>query len=473
MMNSIKFYFDNRLQEIDFSDLSPTTTVLDFLRSYPGRFGTKEGCAEGDCGSCTVVIGELVNGQFQYHAVNSCMVFLPSLHGKFLITVEDLDQDGKLHPIQQKFIENYASQCGFCTPGFEMSLFALYKENPNPTDEEITEAIEGNLCRCTGYRPIRDAAASLRSVISRDHISEKEPEVLSALKNIESEKFIDLDNGDQKYLIPFSLSQALDLLKQYPHAVIVNGSTDVALRRNKMKEKIGLIIDLSFIPELKELKYEENQLVLGSGVTVQRLKNYVADILPDLHEYLKVFAAKQIRNRATIGGNIMTASPIGDLIPAFITLGAKVVIAGDREQVYDLEDFIVGYRKTRLQQGQILKQVIIPVHKDWQFKFYKVSKRTSLDISTVSLSAGVLVNDGRIVDVRLTFGGMAATVQRARDAEDYLRGKEVKEQHFVEAGRLAAGQFQPISDARSSASARSVLAKNLIVKFFTDLTKNN
>ena len=471
-MDSVKFFFDNKIQEIDFSMISPTTTVLDFLRSYPGRFGTKEGCAEGDCGSCTVVIAQSCGDHLEYHAVNSCMVFLPSLHGKFLITVEDLNQGPVLHPIQKVFIENFASQCGYCTPGFEMSLFALYKENPEPTDEEIIEAIEGNLCRCTGYRPIRDAAASLRGVIERDHISEKEEFVLEQLAKIEPKELLDLQHKDQRYLIPFSLDKALDLISKYPEAVIVNGSTDVALRRNKLKEKIKLVIDLSFIPELKYLNLDKDKIIIGAGVTVQRLKRFAKDNLPDLYEYLRVFAAKQIRNRATVGGNIMTASPIGDLIPALVALQAHVIIAGPQTQTYSLEDFIIGYRKTRLGQGQLLKQIIVPVNKDWTYRFYKVSKRTSLDISTVSLSAGILVNNAVIQDVRLVFGGMAEMVKRAKQAEDYLRGKPIKEEHFVQAGYLAAKQFSPISDARSSAEARSVLAKNLIVKFYTDLNKN-
>ena len=469
-MDSVKFYFDNKLQEIDFSTISPTTTVLDFLRSYPGRFGTKEGCAEGDCGSCTVVIADPENGKFEYHAVNSCMVFLPSLHGKFLITVEDLAQDNYLHPIQEAFVENFASQCGFCTPGFEMSLFALYKETTEPSDEQITEAVEGNLCRCTGYRPIRDAAASLRGVIERDNITEKEPQILQALAGIPMDQTLDLRYKDQRYLIPFHLDKALDLIAQYPEAVLVNGSTDVALRRNKLKEKIRLVIDLSFLLEIKELRIQDRNLIIGAGVTVQQLKNFVKDLLPPLYDYLKVFAAKQIRNRATVGGNIMTASPIGDLIPALITLGAQVTVADkNSEKSYSLEEFITGYRQTRLQKGQILKQITLPLSDDWIYGFYKVSKRTSLDISTVSLSAGVLVKDDVIEDIILTFGGMAAMVKRSTQAEDYLRGKNVSEQNFVQAGQLAAQQFQPISDARSSAQARSVLAKNLIIKFYTDL----
>ncbi len=472
-MNSIKFYFDNKLQEIDFSTISPTTTVLEFLRSYPGRWGTKEGCAEGDCGSCTVVIGQIVDGHLEYKAVNSCMVFLPSIHGKFLITVEDLNQGDNLHPIQQVFINNFASQCGFCTPGFEMSLLALYKENPNPSDEEITEAVEGNLCRCTGYRPIRDAAASLRSVISRDNITEKEPVVIKALSSIERTDYLDLQYEQQHYLIPFALDKALELTDQFPEAVLVNGATDVALRHNKQKEKIGLIIDLSFVEELRQLEIKNDYLIIGAGVTIQRLKNNIKDTLPPLHEYLKNFAAKQIRNRATIGGNIMTASPIGDLIPPLITMGAQVIVAGKKDYTYTVEDFITGYRQTRLEKGQILKQIIIPLHEDWTFRFYKVSKRTTLDISTVSLSAGIVVSGQKIKDVRLTFGGMAAMVKRATQAEDFLRGKQITEENFIQAGQLATNQFKPISDARSSAPARSILAKNLIIKFYTDLTQNS
>ena len=473
-MNEIKFFFDGRLQTIDFTSIKPTTTVLEFLRSYPGRFGTKEGCNEGDCGACTVVIAQPNGNKFDYQAVNSCMVFLPYLHGKFLITVEDLSSPTQLHPIQQAFIDNYASQCGFCTPGFEMSLFALYKSNPNPTEEEISEAVEGNLCRCTGYRPIRDAALSLRTMPLKDHITDTEPQVLEALKTIDNPDVIDLSYKDEKYFIPFSLKKAMDLLKQYPEAKIINGATDAALLKNKKKQDLPLIVDLSFISEISYIEEKNREIIIGAGVRVQQLKDFSRDKLPFLYDYLKVFAAKQIRNRASVGGNIMTASPIGDLIPPFITMDASVVIASSNGDItMPLEDFITGYRSTALKPGQILKQIIIPVDNKRFYRFYKVSKRTSLDISTVSLAASIEAEGNTVKDIRLTYGGMAEMVKRARKTEDFLRGQEITEENFLAAANIVKQEFTPISDARSFAQARSIMAKNLLIKFYQDLTQNS
>jgi len=472
-MEFIKFYFDNKIQQINFSQISPNTTVLDFLRSYPNRYGTKEGCAEGDCGSCTVVIGEVINGKIKYYAVNSCMMFLPSLHGKLLITVEDL-YNQQLHPIQQTFIEKFASQCGFCTPGFEMSLYALYKENPNPSEQEILEAIEGNLCRCTGYHSIKDAAKTFFKIKNNDHISSLEPQIINALKSIENKELIQLKHKEQIYFIPFTLKKAFELIDTYPEATIINGSTDIAIRRNKLKEIIKIIIDLSFIPDIKQIKIENNQILIGAGITVQHLKNFVREYIPSFYQYLKVFAAKQIRNRATIGGNIMTASPIGDLIPALITMNAQITVKDKKnEQTFLLEDFITGYRKTRIQKGQILTQITIPLKNDWLYKFYKVSKRNSLDISTVSLSAGIKIQDNYIKNIRLTYGGMDAIARRAHSIEKFLLNKPFDEQIFKQASNLISKEFKPISDARSSAKARTILAKNLILKFYNDLTQNS
>ncbi len=469
IMNSIQFFFDGKIHTVNFDNLPPTTTLLKYIRSLPGRQGVKEGCAEGDCGACTVVIAELNNNKLKYRAVNSCLVLLPSVHGKWVITVEDLGQPENPHFIQTAFVQNFASQCGFCTPGFEMALYALIKENPNPTDEQINEAVEGNICRCTGYRPIRDAAASLRDVKSRDIVSDLEPTAIQELSKIKNSEPLVLKHKDFTYLIPFTIQQAVDLRLKYPEATIINGSTDIALRITKNKENIHTIIDLDHIKEIQYIKHEQNTLEIGAGTRIQDIKDFVKDVFPEFYELLKVFGAKQIRNRATIAGNIATSSPIGDLIPPLFAMNATLELTGKNKRTIPIEKFITGYRKNDLKNDEIITKVIIPLNSDYKYKFYKVSKRTHLDITTVSLAAAVKIHDNIITDIRLVYGGMAEVVKHAQQAENFLINKQINEQNFLQAANIAANEFTPISDARADAQARTILARNLIIKLYNDL----
>ncbi len=469
-MDSIEFFFDGKLQKLKLDKYPPTTTVLKFLRSLPGRQGTKEGCAEGDCGACTVVLAELDGEKLVYRAVNSCLIFLPALHGKWLITVEDLGTVEQPHFIQQAFVEHFASQCGFCTPGFEMALYALLKENPDPSDEEINEAIEGNLCRCTGYRPIRDAAKTIREIKQRDRLTELEPLVISELKKVRKDKPLLFNYGQSLYAVPFTVGQAIDLYNAADNPVYVNGGTDVALRVSKFKEKLQTVIDLGHIDSLKQLRWDGDKLIVGAGVKVQDLKNFVKNKLPEFYELLGNFGAKQIRNRATVAGNVVTASPIGDLIPPLMAMDTVVSITGSKgERTLPLEQFITGYRKTALQGDELVKEFVIRPKKDYKYAFYKISKRTALDITTISLAAAVKTENRKITDIKLVYGGMDAVVRRALEAERFLTGKSLEENNFIQAGRIAAGEFTPISDARADAKARSVLAKNLVLKLYQDL----
>ncbi len=469
-MNSIQFFFNGKIHTVDFDRIPPTTTLLKYLRSIPGRQGVKEGCAEGDCGACTVVIAELNDNKLKYRAVNSCLVLLPSVHGKWVITVEDLGQPENPHFIQKAFVENFASQCGFCTPGFEMALYALIKENPNPSDEQINEAVEGNICRCTGYRPIKDAAASLRDVKSRDIVSDLEPTAIQQLSQLENNEPLILKHKDFTYIIPFTVEQAVLFRIQYPDATIINGSTDIALRITKNKEKIHTIIDLDHIKEIQYIKIKENKLEIGAGTRIQDIKEFVQDIFPEFYDLLKVFGAKQIRNRATIAGNIATSSPIGDLIPPLFAMNATLEITGKNKRSIPIEKFITGYRKNDLKNDEIITKVTIPLDKEFKYKFYKISKRTHLDITTVSLAAAVKIQNNTITDIRLVYGGMAEIVKHAKQTENYLINKEFNEQNFLQAANIAANEFTPISDARADAQARSVLARNLIIKLYNDLT---
>ena len=335
MQETIRFVFDDHVTELGFNELSgfsPTITVLNYLRSLPSRKGVKEGCAEGDCGACTVVLAEIgVHGKLVYQTVDSCLVFLPMIHGKQLISVENLAVEGprdtNLHPVQQMMVETGGSQCGYCTPGVVMSLFGLFKKHQNPSRETIEDALTGNLCRCTGYQPILEAAVKVGKEIQSDHFATDEKKIISLLKTIRSNReTIEIKTARQKYFKPFTLEEALRIRRENPQAVIISGSTDVALRQTKKNELLPAILDLSAVEELRYAREDKEGCYIGSGLSLEQVKGFSERRLPALFNILKVFGSLQIRNLATIGGNVGSASPIGDTLPLLIAYRAKVKV---------------------------------------------------------------------------------------------------------------------------------------------------
>lgn len=478
MQHTVRFVLDDKIVEIDFlkvPGLKPSTTALNYLRSGPLHKGVKESCAEGDCGACTIVVAEPGNnGSLIYKALDSCLVFLPMIHGKQLITVENLALSGKngntLHPVQQMMIETNGTQCGYCTPGIIMSLFALFKNHIDPSREVIEDALTGNLCRCTGYEPILEAARKA-CTDGKDHFSGREKMIFSMLKEITSAReTLEIQTENQTYYKPFTLVEALRLRKGNPEAALINGSTDVALRQTKNREFLPLILDISAIDELKTFRETGDDYEFGSGVTLEQVKEITEERIPSLHKILKVFGSLQIRNIATIGGNIGSASPIGDTLPVLFALGAKIKVGSlASERIIGIDDFITGYRQTGLKKDELITEILIPKTPEGvTIGSYKVSKRKYLDISTVAGAFRLKTHKEIITEIVLAFGGMAATTKRALKTEKFLEGKKWTRETVKEAMDILAGEFTPLSDARAGAEFRKTVAANLLLKFYLE-----
>ena len=444
-------------------DVPPTRTLLDHLRGS-GRVGTKEGCAEGDCGACTVaLLAESPGGDLGYQAINSCLVPLAAVAEHRLVTVEGVAADGELHPVQQALVQAGGSQCGYCTPGFVMSLFAAYY------DRSLSDrAVEGNLCRCTGYLPIRRAATELAEP------GEDDPH-LEALTGPATATGFRYQSEHGHFYRPTSLDEAMELLRQRPDAVPIAGATDLGVDINKHRRELPVLLSLEALPELKVLSVGDDGVVIGAGLPLSHLEARLAGVFPALDEMLRWFAARQIKNRATLGGNLGTASPIGDLAPVLLALDAVVNLAGPQGgRSLPIEAFFTGYRTTALRSGELIVSVGIPRTLPAEAtrrisRSYKVGKRGTDDISIVAATFTVdLDAAGRVVRSRLGYGGVAALPLRASEVESWLEGRAWNEPAALEAARMLENAFTPLSDQRGRAAYRRRLAGNLFEKFYRD-----
>lgn len=452
--------------------LDPNVTVLNYLRGHLGKPGTKEGCASGDCGACTVVVGELDGERIRYRTLNACLTFVSALHGKQLITVEDLKHKGQLHSVQQAMVDCHGSQCGFCTPGFVMSMFALQK-NCNDFDKaEALEAMAGNLCRCTGYRPILDAARQACSRKQPDQFDAAEAETVAQLKAIAPRETAELNSGDKRCLLPLTVADLADLYQANPQARLLAGGTDLALEVTQFHRELPVMIYVGHVEEMKRIEIRDDVIEIGAATPLTDCYEVLAGEYPDFGALLHRFASLQIRNQGTLGGNIGNASPIGDSPPLLIALGASLVLRkGSRTRTLPLEDFFLDYRITAREEGEFIERIIVPrAHASQAFRAYKVSKRLDDDISAVCAAFNLDIADGRVRSARIAFGGMAAIPKRAAACEAALQGAAWTQASIEQACEALAADFTPLSDFRASKEYRQLTAQNLLRKFFLELT---
>jgi len=484
--DAIRFVLDGELYELD--NIDPTRTVLQFLREDLGRTGTKEGCAEGDCGACTVVLAELNKdgSDLTVRAINSCIQFLPTLDGKELITVESLGRDGNLHPAQQAMVDHHGSQCGFCTPGFVMSLLALYKSNPKPSRREIDDALAGNLCRCTGYRPIIAAAeamydagpdtAWLRQPAASTNAKSKAKKLkaptdqINALKDLRRDVGLALTGSGRTFFAPTTSDEFAGLLAIHPDATILAGGTDVGLWVTKQHRELDTIIYTGRIEELNQVQVSVSQIEIGAAVSLTDAMEHIIGAYPDLDELFKRFASPPIRNAATLGGNIANGSPIGDSMPVLMVAGTTLVLRrGRSRREVALENFYIDYQVKDLRPAEFIESIRIPLlGDDVILRSHKLSKRFDQDISAVC-SAYCLERDGELVTTfRMACGGMAATIRRAENCEAAVVGKPWNNDTVDAACKALARDFEPISDMRASAGYRLRAAQNLLRRFYLE-----
>jgi xanthine dehydrogenase small subunit len=472
MSQPIRFHYRGAVHSV--ADASPTRTVLQHLREELHCTGTKEGCAEGDCGACTVVIGELQDDTLSLKAVNSCIQFLPTLDGRALFTVEDLKQpDDILHPVQQAMVECHGSQCGFCTPGFVMSLWGLYLKREDggqlgaPCRKEIDDTLSGNLCRCTGYRPIIEAAQRMTEL---PQVTMAREPVADALRTLRRDAPLHYEFDGRRFDAPRTLAQLAELRAEFPDATLLAGSTDVGLWVTKQLRELKHIIYLGQVADLQQMTQADGFLQIGAGVTLEAAYAAICGHYPQLNEMRQRFASLPIRNAGTLGGNVANGSPIGDSMPWLIALGAEVVLQSmTGPRTLPLDQFYLGYQKKDLQPGEVVAAVRVPLPRpEVQFRTYKLSKRFDQDISAVCAAFALTLDGERVADVRIAYGGMAATPARALSAEGTLRGQVWDEANLDKAIAAMEQDYAPLSDMRASASYRMRTAKNLLRRFWLE-----
>lgn len=462
--------------EIRLGDVKPDATLLDYLRLARSLKGTKEGCGEGDCGACTVLIGRLHQGELVYESVNSCIRFVGSLDATHVVTVEHLKGvDGKLHPVQEAMVAFNGSQCGFCTPGFVMSLYGLWMRSADPTNAEIEKALQGNLCRCTGYEAIMRAANAISSYgkVAKDPLLAERKAVIAKLEAMKDGTRVEIGEGRERLIVPGNLDDFAKLFDAEPTATVVAGSTDVGLWVTKQMRDISPAVFIAGLDELKTISETKGVISIGAGVTYTEAFETLAEKIPPLGRLVTRIGGEQVRNMGTIGGNIANGSPIGDTPPPLIALGATLTLRkGKKRRTIPLEDYFIAYGKQDRQPGEFVEAVHVPIPAaGTHFAVHKISKRRDEDI-TATLGAFhlTLAKDGTVDDICIAYGGMAATPKRALAVENALIGKPWTEANVEAALAHFAEDYQPLTDMRATADYRALAGCNLLLRFFAETT---
>ncbi len=475
----IEFLLNDELVRIEHerADL----TVLNYLRDSRTMCGTKEGCASGDCGACTVVVAELnteraSSRRLNYYSLNSCVTFLSAIHGKQLITVEHIGNTSNMHPVQQAMVDNHGSQCGFCTPGFIMSMFALYHSDKTTNTEKeatsarhhVTTALSGNLCRCTGYQPIINAALEACSNTPNDAFTANEAFTITRLIDINK----NTDIGTEQLILPTTRALLKQALNKYPRARLVAGSTDLALEHTQQLNALDTLISVSHIPALSRIEQRPDKLVFGAASPLNKIHDVLTQYFPMLDEIVERFASLPIRNQATLGGNIANASPIGDMPPVMLALNANVLVdSGDSVRRIPINEFFVDYRKTKLQKNEWIDAIEVPLPESKnQIRAYKISKRFEDDISAVCAAFNLALDEKNCIKALSTgFGGLAATPIQSSLLQDSLIGKHWASKETLTLGKsILQDAFAPIDDVRASAAYRRTVVVNLWHRFWLE-----
>ena len=470
------FLLNQNSTPTDLGAINPNTTVLEWLRDNQ-LVGTKEGCASGDCGACTAVIGEIVtnnkSSKVEYKSINTCMALAYGLVGKHLVTVEGLAEEGRLHPSQKAMVLENGSQCGFCTPGFVMSLFALY-QNKNSVDlHQINEALSGNLCRCTGYKPIIAAAFSMfneKSDEPLDYYKKNQKNITKILGELNNPKHISLSykksNKTIKYDAPSTINELSNVLINSTSANIIAAGTDLSLEITQSMKEFSHIVSVNQVIELKEIKDNAKELEIGAAVSYEDAASSLISNWPDLGPFLQRFASLPIKNWATIGGNIANASPIGDMPPVLIALDAKLKLRkGPVSRTINLEDFFITYKKTVIQQGEFIESIIIPKpNKNQRLITHKMSKRYEDDISAVCMAINITSTNNKPESFKIAFGGMSGIPQRSNILENFLLKNWQEDNIAALSYKVLKEEFSPVTDVRATSEYRLQVSANLIKK---------
>ena len=460
--SSIEFILNDEL--ITLNDIDTNTTVLEYLRNYKNLKGTKEGCASGDCGAYTAVLAEVKYNKLKYKSINTCITLLYTIHSKQLLTVEHI-QSNYLHPVQQSMVDNDGAQCGFCTPGFVMSMYAMHKNKIKATNANINKYLSGNLCRCTGYRPIKDALKNLKKY---KKINTDSSEIIKKLKKVELNDVI-LNKNNSKFFIHKNLKTfKKDFIKSKNPSLLVGG-TDLSLEITKKRKNLDEIFYLGQNKDLNFIKVKKDNLHIGAATPINDILGILKKYYSEFYEMFERYGSEQIRNVASLGGNIGSASPIGDSLPVLISLDTKLILDGNKSRKVSMNDYFISYKKTKLRRKEFIKEIIIPLKsKNNILKCYKISKRIDDDISSVFMAINTEIKNKKFKSIKIVCGGMAAIPKIAKKTENFLKNKKINLDNISKAKKIISKEFSPLSDVRSSKSYRTKIVSNLLNRFWNE-----